>query len=88
MNRINVYTCRTCGQSIVTVDLVEGTTSMYLTCQVTERCGGRMISGMYRVDQTLTPTHEWYKPEKLPRDMAMRQHVEMGGLLLRKVTRN
>lgn len=82
----NQYTCDTCGGVITTVDLDEGTTSMFLACRATEDCNGRMISSMYRVDQSLEPTHEWYTPEKLPKDRAMRQHVKMGGLLIRPVT--
>lgn len=81
--RINQYTCEVCGCSITTKDVDEGTTPMFLLCRVTKGCTGRMISSMYRVDQTLTPTHEWYKPRKMPRNLAMRDHVERGGLMLR-----
>ena len=82
----NQYTCNTCGGVITTIDLDEGTTSMFLACRASDDCAGRMISSMYRVDQSLTPTHEWYTPDKLPKDRGMRQHVEMGGLLIRPVT--
>lgn len=84
-NIINTYTCKTCGKRIVTKDVNEGTTSMFLLCRATRGCSGTMRSGMYQVDQSLTPTHEWYTPEKLPKDPAMRQHVEMGGLMLREI---
>ena len=43
-----------------------------------------MFSSMYRVAPYLTPEWEWYKPEKLPKG-EMREHVQMGGLLLRKI---
>lgn len=82
--RKNQYTCNKCGGSIITRDLDEGTTSFYLDCRATEGCEGRMISSVYRVDQSLTPTHEWYKPTgKIP--AAARQHVAMGGLLIRPI---
>lgn len=81
----NQYTCKECFGVITTVDLDEGTTSMFLACRVTEGCAGRMVSSMYQVDQDLAPTHEWYTPSKLPKG-EMRQHVKMGGLLIRPVT--
>lgn len=84
--RINVYTCDTCGGQIVTVDRDEGVTPFMLTCRfIPEYCDGSMVSALYRVDQLLKPTHEWYKPDKPPQDPAMRQHVEMGGLLIRRI---
>ena len=86
--KINRYYCRECYGFITTIqegDAINGTTPMMLSCRVTDRCEGTMISSMYRVDQNLEPTHEWYKPAKLPKDPAMRQHIEMGGLMLRTV---
>lgn len=82
--RINQYTCRTCGGVITTVDRDEGTTPMMLACRATQGCTGSMMSSMYRVAPYLTPVWEWYKPEKLPKG-EMREYVEMGGLLLRKI---
>lgn len=73
--RINQYTCDVCGQAIVTRDVDEGTTPMMLLCRATKGCTGRMVTCLYLVDQTLTPTHEWYKPRKLPRDPGLRDHV-------------
>jgi len=83
--RINQYTCETCGGVITTIDRVPGTTPFSLVCRATPGCNGRSYSSMYRVQPGLTPTHEWYKPDKLPRDPGMRQHVQMGGLLIRPV---
>lgn len=83
-NLINTYTCGKCGKFIVTLDASDGTTSMFLDCRATEGCNGRMTSGMYQVDQTLTPTFEWYRPSIMPKNPAMRQHVQLGGLVLRK----
>lgn len=82
--RINQYTCRTCGGVITTIDRDEGTTPMMLVCRATKGCDGSMFSSMYRVAPYLTPEWEWYKPEKLPKG-EMREHVQMGGLLLRKI---
>ena len=44
-----------------------------------------MISHMYLVDQTLEPTHEWYRPTGKVQK-AYREHVAMGGLLIRKIS--
>lgn len=55
---INRYTCR-CGWTIVTKNVVEGVTPMFVTC---ESCGRDAASHMYRVRQNLVPTHEWYRP--------------------------
>lgn len=82
--RINQYTCRTCGKTITTIDRDEGTTPMMLACRATEGCNGSMFSAMYRVAPYLTPEWEWYKPTKLPKG-DMREYVEMGGLMLRKI---
>ena len=83
-NPINQYTCSTCGGTITTIDRNVGTTPMMLVCRATEGCYGSMHSHMYTVDQNLTPDHEWYKPAKLPKG-EMREHVQMGGLLIRRI---
>lgn len=85
--RINIYTCSDfdCGYRIVTIDLEEGTTPFGVLCK---KCKKRMAySAFYKVDQTLIPEYEWYKPnlEDIPEtDLAIRDHVKKGGLLLRK----
>lgn len=82
--KLNQYTCEGCGAVITTIDRDEGTTPMFLDCRSEKPCGGRMVSSMYQVDQWLQPTHEWYKPAgKVP--PVYREHVEMGGLLIRKI---
>lgn len=86
--RINQYTCEVCGGVITTIDRDEGTTPYMLRCRATHGCPGSARSAMYRVDQTLTPDHEWYRPDKPPRDPAMRQHVELFGLLIRPIDAN
>lgn len=69
---------------MTTLDRDMGTTPAMLACRVTDGCDGTMRSAHYMVDQALKPDYEWYKPSKLPRDPGMREHVKMGGLLLRK----
>ncbi len=82
--RMNQYTCRTCGGVITTVDRDEGVTPMMLACRATKDCTGSMMSSMYRVAPYLTAGWEWYKPAKLPKG-EMRDYVESGGLMLRKI---
>ena len=93
--RKNVYTCTRCHERIVTVDRDVGVTPMMLACKV-NRCSDKlrpgeamapmMMSSGYCVDQTLEPTHEWYRPEGPELETlseAMRDHVTKGGLELR-----
>ena len=84
VGKINQYTCSGCGETMTTVDRDDGTTPMAIGCQIHLTCGGRMISHMYLVDQTLEPTHEWYRPTGKVQK-AYREHVAMGGLLIRKI---
>ena len=57
-NRINAYTCEKL-HSTVTWNKDAGVTPMFITC---DQCGGMASSRMYRVDQSLIATKEWYKP--------------------------
>lgn len=82
---INQYTCQTCGGIITTVDRDEGTTPFMLNCRATPGCSGTMRSAMYQVDQSLSPTFEWYKPTGKIRNRDLREHVQMGGLLIRPI---
>lgn len=87
MNRINQYTCDTCGGTITTIERVAGVTPLYLACRATDGCKGRMLSAMYRVDHTdprLVPQWEWYKPSDTVNDPDTAEHVRQGGLLLRR----
>lgn len=86
--RLNRYVCRACGGSVVTVDRVEGVTPFYLDCYATKGCNGPMMSSFYRVEGDPTPTFEWYRPGKAERkglDPATREHVKLGGLLIRPI---
>lgn len=90
-NRINVYTCKSCGHQIVTIDIEEGVTPFMIDCKI---CKKDATSSFYRVPEGLVPTHEWYKPtvkelKKLYGHnanllMNMKDHVKSGGLDLRK----
>jgi len=85
--QINQYTCRECDRNIVTIDVDEGVTPFMLACRATDGCKGMMVSGMYRVDQTLKPQFEWYQPtpKKIKKlNPEMRDHCERGGLLIRR----
>ena len=80
--RLNKYTCRTCGHSIITVDRDEGVTPFMIGCKATQGCAGDMYSSFYR-NVSGQPTFEWRKPT--PHELAkasreMREHFKMGGL--------
>lgn len=101
---INVYTCDK-NHATVTIDRSEGVTSFIIGCPQCEAAGitpeygnhdAEAYSAMYRVPQSLTPTHEFYKPtgeelKDLKADMAhhsfmnLMEHVDQGGLLFRKI---
>ncbi len=83
---INVYVCQSCGTEVVTRNKHDGTTPFMVGCVA---CPGVSYSSFYRVDQTLTPTHEWFKPmtagerKRWMRDPDTAEHVRLGGLCLR-----
>lgn len=89
--RKNIYVCReeNCRHHIVTRDLHEGVTPMFISC-VTPGCNGSMNSSMYRVwDESMKASHEWYKPTAIEvLSDGERSHVEQGGLLIRRIDRN
>jgi len=85
----NIYTCRECRGHIVTRDVVDGTTPFMIRCEAIVGCKGMMHSSFYRVfDGTIAASHEWYKPEVAQvLEPGVRRHVEMGGLVLRKINK-
>ena len=90
--KINTYTCPTCGHRIITIDRDEGVTPMFVRCEGPLRCDRDTLPGatssMYRVAQTLTPTHEWYRPsvkEMRGLSPSMIHHIRQGGLLIRPI---
>ena len=83
----NLYVCEVCDLHIITIDRDNGTTPYLMGCQ-TELCNALMRSRVYRIDQAWMPSHEWYKPseeETAKQNPAIKQHIEFGGLLLRKI---
>ena len=83
----NVYVCED-GHETVTLDRDEGTTPFMMRCRH-DGCTKTSQSKFYRVDQRLVATWEWYKPaadDPCMRDDAVREHVELGGLMPRKIT--
>jgi len=86
IGRMNKYTCKTCGGSIITQDADAGVTPMFLACRATEGCLGSMASSMYVCNDDAPPTHEWFRPRS---DKKMspeeRDYWRNGGLSLREV---
>jgi hypothetical protein len=87
----NIYTCNLCKGHIITVNLVDGTTPMFLPCKATPNCGGEMQSSWYMNVPDEPPTHEWFKPTDFkiyPKRIraGMKEHVGKGGLDIRPIT--
>jgi hypothetical protein len=93
--RMNVCVCDTCDQGVLCFDLHPGTTP-YTVSHATlgdPDCGGTCYSRMYSgTDAAVAkaqhggPSHEWYRPsvfELGQSSRAVRDHVQMGGLLVR-----
>lgn len=87
--KINIYTCPN-GHQTVTIDIDEGTTPMMLRCRQMlnqkHACTEMASSAWYNCDQSLTPEYEWYKPDIKKVAKWEKEHVRMGGLLIRKLT--
>lgn len=85
--KLNIYVCDECHGHIVTVDKDDGVTPFMIGCEA-KGCKAVMKSSFYRVfDQSMAPTHEWYRPTEpeiatLQRGAA--DHVRQGGLMLRR----
>jgi len=90
--RVNVYTCEKCGGKTTTIDRDTGVTPFMLMCRASGRvgdCDGYSYSCMYQPPRNhAEPEWEWYIPgrgEIKRMTQAERQHVEQGGLSLRKI---
>lgn len=95
----NRYTCELDEKHVITtVDKDAGTTPFMTVCEDCKAIGLKspqpgfrhpvMYSSFYRVPQGYPATHEWYRPdaaETSKQNPSVRQHIEMGGLLLRKI---
>ena len=81
----NIYTCEECREHIVTIDIDEGVTPYMTSCRCTPACRGMMKSSMYRVDQLMRPSWEWFHPASFDGLSAhTEEHVAKGGLVLRR----
>ena len=87
IGKINVYTCYKCHKDIITIDIDAGVTPFILACRATKGCDGDMRSHGYDVDQSLKPTHEWYKQRLITASKAMREYIRKGGLSIREIKR-
>ena len=89
IGKCNSYRCDTCKKIIVTVDRDDGVTPFMLGCRATKNCGGMMQSAMY-TDWRRNPTFEWRKatPEEYAKaSPGMKEHFDMGGLDIHRITR-
>lgn len=92
--RHNIYICASCRRQYVTRDRDLGTTPFSLRCQeFGTDCPGEAYSAFYPSGAvTLTPSHEFYKPDaievrlmKQAQNVAMLDYVRQGGLLFRRI---
>jgi hypothetical protein len=94
-DRINVWTCPKCGGYTVCIDIHEGVTPFMLRCRASGRegdCDGMATSAFYpkgpRPPHIPPPAWEWFRPvgsEYRKLSAAMREHVDKGGLDIRKI---
>lgn len=88
----NVYTCPH-GHKTVTVDVDDGTTPFMLRCRQRaddgkHNCTEMARSSFYQVNQSLEAEFEWYKPDIKKVSKSEKEHVRMGGLLIRKIKKD
>lgn len=98
LERRNAYFCNSCRKVIITVDVDEGVTPMFIPCI---HCNHAATSMMYQIPgclrfnvvdgvmQDVPADLEWYKPNKKEiktLSKSLREHVHNGGLLFRKRT--
>lgn len=95
--KINVYCCEL-GHQTVTVDRQPGVTPFLISCPACKKTGitTEAHSAMYKCDQSLKPTHEFYRPtpaelEEMSKTMSTDeyldelQHLDKGGLSFREI---
>ena len=85
--RINNYVCTKCPAVTVTEDVDEGVTPFYINCPA-EGCDGQGRSMFYQGHVASPVTFQFYRPSWFRRLFLIRierDHVEQGGLLMRKV---
>ena len=91
VGRENPYVCQSCGKLTTTIHVDHGVTPFMLYCRATPGCKGMAYSSMYpkgpRPPHIPEPAWEWYKPtdaELATMKPWARDHVEQGGVLLRR----
>jgi hypothetical protein len=86
---VNGYRCDGCKDTIWTILADAGTTPMLINCEAKEGCRGMMHSTWGETPYPVEELHvrwEWFKPDDFSGyDEATRQHLEAGGLELRRV---
>lgn len=87
-NRVNCYSCKSCGNVTKTIDVHHGVTPMFNNCPV---CNSESVSSFYRdIAPGIVPTFEWFVPtldevKKYRKNPAMLDHIFNGGLDYRKI---
>jgi hypothetical protein len=82
-NPVNVYTCSN-GHETITTHVDGGTTPFLMQCKK-DGCLQISRSACHRVDQNRVAEWEWFRPDTMTEVPGMlREHVSMGGLLIRK----
>lgn len=92
-HHINAWECDICGNYTVCINIHTGVTPMFLGCRRVWGCHGMARSFGY--PEELPPkvitdllAWEWYRPSQTEYDkldLPNRNHVDSGGLLLRKI---
>lgn len=86
-NKVNAYICDNLHIT-VTKNIDEGVTPMFIGCPECKALCDEYeaaTSRMYRVNQSIPHTHEWYKPTNIEGlNQFEVEHIGQGGLLLRK----
>lgn len=82
----NAYRCEgETSHTTITIDRDKGVTPFMTKCPV---CEATTVSSMYRVAQSMEPTHEWFRPpaDKWHTYKAHTQlHLSIGGLILEEI---
>lgn len=85
-NRINCYTCPSCGHITKTRDIAPGVIPMFHNC---EKCNFHASSSFFEdIAPALQPSQEWYRPtlaEVLNLNPGLQEHILSGGLCCRKI---
>ena len=87
-NRVNCYTCQSCGHITKTKDIDSGVIPFMFRC---EKCNEIAYSSFFKdIAPNQKPTFEWYRPNlkqvlKLRNKPDQLEHILNGGLDYRKI---